>query len=122
MWSYSHEFVQFSNHLNAADFAVVPVMIALIHQTFSTWGRYLLASIAVSLVCAFIGLPLFVYLGITELSNWAYINSFFTLFLTGVLVKIIVHFITARNLKVEHPAKSEPKINFNFFQRRRKAR
>jgi hypothetical protein len=74
LWSYKHEFIQFSHRFNAADFAVVPVAFSLIYQIFRTWGRYLIADIVISFIFSFVGLPLFVYLDITKLNNLTYFN------------------------------------------------
>lgn len=93
LWDYPHQFIQFTARFNAVDFALVPSIIALIFQMFSKWRYFLIADFSFSSINSFIGVPIFVYLGLYKLHNWNYLYSFLTLFVAVILVKIIVDFI-----------------------------
>lgn len=92
-WSYPHQLVVFTHRFNAVDFAVVPVIMSLIYQFFSKWKAYFLASIVMSAIMCFIGIPLFVYFGLYKLDNWNYFYSFLVTVSMFIISKIIIDFV-----------------------------
>jgi Ca2+/H+ antiporter len=121
-WSYPHKLIPFISQFDAVEFAVVPVTITLIYQIFNAWRKYLISGMIISFIYAFIGLPLFVYLGITKLNNWNYFKSFLVLIVTCILVKIITDFIARMNHQLNQPEHEGRKFSFSFFQSKKKAR
>ena len=95
-WNYPHQFVPFSSRFNAVDFALIPVTISLIYQTFSRWIFFLVAFLIVDIIIAFIGIPIFVYFHLYQPHNWNYFSSFIVLYLVGIMIKWIVDFILKR--------------------------
>jgi hypothetical protein len=121
-WSYQHQFIAFTSEFDAVDFAVVPVSITLLYQIFNEWRKYLIAGIIISYIYTFIGLPLFIYLGITKINNWNYFNSFLVLIVTCIFVKIITDFITRLSHQLKQPEHEGIKLNFRYFRSKKKAR
>ncbi|QGQ96462.1 hypothetical protein EHS13_17010 [Paenibacillus psychroresistens] len=122
LWSYPHQFVPFISELDAVEFAVIPATFTILYQTFDSWQKYLIGGILISIACAFIGLPIFVYLGITKLSNWNYFYSLLVLTATFILLKIIVDSISSAYRKLKQQDYSNPKPTFNPFLSKKKAR
>lgn len=98
-WSYPHQLVVFSHRFNAVDFAVVPVIMTLTYQFFSKWKAYFLATIVISAIICFIGVPIFVYFGLYKLENWNYFYSFLVTVLMLIISKIIIDFVRIKAKK-----------------------
>jgi MFS family permease len=122
LWSYPHRFIPFITEFDVVEFAVVPVTITLMYQMFKSWKKYLTAGIIISFIFAFITLPLFVYLNITQLNNWKYFNSFLVLIVIFILVKCITDFITRRYHQLKQHEHDDRKFTSSFFQSKKKAR
>lgn len=101
-WSYPHQFVVFTHRFNAVDFVVVPVIISLVYQFFSKWKAYFLATIVISALMCFIGVPLFVYFGLYKLDNWNYFYSFLVTILMFFVSKVIIDFVGNKAKKYTH--------------------
>jgi hypothetical protein len=97
LWSYPHQFVVFTHRFNAVDFAAIPVIMALIYQFFSKWKYYLIAMIVMSATISFIGVPIFVAVGLYKLENWNYFYSFLVMILLFIVMKWIVDFVWKRD-------------------------
>jgi len=98
-WSYPHQFLVFTHRFNAVDFSVMPVMMALIYQYFSKWKPYFVATVIMSAIICFIGVPIFVILRLYKLENWNYFYSFLVTLLMFVIMKMIVDFVNNRSKK-----------------------
>ncbi|PGY08287.1 hypothetical protein [Bacillus sp. AFS031507] len=92
-WSYPHQLVVLSHRFNAVDFATVPVIMSLTYQFFSKWKAYFLATIVISAIMCFIGVPIFVYFGLYKLENWNYLYSFLVTVLMLIISKLIIEFV-----------------------------
>jgi hypothetical protein len=101
-WSYPHQLIVFTHRFNAVDFAAIPAMLALVYQFFSKWKNYWIASILVSAVISFIGIPLFVFFGLYKIENWNYFYSFLVMILLFVLTKAISDFVGKKAEKYPH--------------------
>ncbi|MEH7305191.1 CBO0543 family protein [Neobacillus drentensis] len=101
-WSYPHQFVVFTHRFNAVDFAVVPVIMSLIYQFFSRWKAYFFATIVMSAIMSFIGVPIFVYFGMYKLENWNYVYSFLVTVLMLIISKLIIDFIGKNAKRYSH--------------------
>lgn len=95
-WSYPHQFIGFLQSFNAVDFLTVPVILALIYQTFSKWKYYLISSTIIFAIIGFIAIPIFIYFNFYKLHNWNNFYSFLTLLIIGCLTKLIVDFLKSR--------------------------
>jgi uncharacterized membrane protein YoaT (DUF817 family) len=122
LWSYPHQLVPFLSEFDAVEFAVIPVTFSLLYQMFHTWKKNLIVGLLISAAYAFIGLPIFVYLGITKLSNWNYFYSFLVLTATFTLLKVIVDSIADKYRQLKQQVDNKPKNAFNPFQSKKKAR
>lgn len=89
LWCYPHQMIPFTDRFNTVDFAIIPVSIALVYQFFSKWKFFFIAHAVNSAIIAFIGIPLFRALHLYELLNWTIFYSFLTVFIIGLVVKII---------------------------------
>jgi hypothetical protein len=121
-WSYPHQLIPFTSQFDAVEFAVVPVTITLIYQTFNSWRMYLLSGMIVSFIYAFVGLPIFVFLNITKLNNWNYFYSFLVLLVTFILVKFIPDSIARMNHPLKQTEHDDRKFAFPLFKSKKKAR
>ncbi|WP_342042018.1 CBO0543 family protein [Bacillus sp. OTU2372] len=101
-WSYPHQLLIFTHRLNAVDFAIVPVLMALCYQFFSKWKVYLLAEVIISAVMCFIGIPVFVYFNMYKLENWNYLYSFIVTILMFILSKMILDFLRNKGKRYSH--------------------
>ncbi|UUZ86053.1 hypothetical protein LJK88_23035 [Paenibacillus sp. P26] len=117
-WNYQHQLIVFTARFNAANFALVPASVALAYQFFRTWGKFLISQLLISAVYAFIGLPVFAWLGIITLSNWSYFGSFLVLILTGILTKAVTDWIVSA--KREPHAHDDKNREFTFSSTRKK--
>lgn len=98
-WSYPHQLTVITHRLNAVDFFVVPISMALTYQYFSKWKIYLLFSILLSALICFIAAPIFVHFHLYEIHNWNYFYSFIVMMLMLILSKVFVDFIFKRSEK-----------------------
>lgn len=102
LWAYPYKLIPIIPGLHPAHFAVLPVFYMLIYQWFGTWKSFITASLLFAGFYAFIGEPIFVWLGIYKLLNWSYLVSFPIYVLIGVLVKWIAGIVN----RVQHNSKS----------------
>lgn len=121
-WSYPHQLVPFTSELDTVDFAVAPVTITLVYQMFNSWRSYLIVESIAAVIFNFMGIPLFIYLGIIKFNNWNYFYSFLVFIVLGILVKIIMDFITRKDHYLKQLDPNDRKFAFSFFQPKRKAR
>ncbi|WP_430540020.1 CBO0543 family protein [Neobacillus drentensis] len=98
-WSYPHQFLVFTHRFNAVDFSVMPVMMALTYQYFSKWKPYLVATVIMSVIICFIGIPIFVFWGLYKLEDWNYFYSFLVTLLMFIMMKMMVDFVNNRSKK-----------------------
>ncbi|WHY69818.1 CBO0543 family protein [Neobacillus sp. SuZ13] len=98
-WSYPHQFLVFTHRFNAVDFSVMPVIMTLTYQYFSKWKPYFVATVIMSAIICFIGVPIFVILRLYKLENWNYFYSFLVTLLMFVIMKMIVDFVNNRSKK-----------------------
>ncbi len=98
-WSYPHQLVVFTHRFNAVDFAVVPVIMSLSYQFFTKWKAYFFATIVLSAIMCFIGIPIFVYFNLYELDNWNYFYSFLITVFMFLLSKMIADFVGNQSKK-----------------------
>jgi hypothetical protein len=101
-WSYPHQFIVFTHRFNAVDFALVPVVMTLTYQFFNKWRNYLFATIVLSVIIDFLGIPIFVYFNLYKLNNWNYFYSFLVTILMFLLSKIIVDFVSNKAKKYSY--------------------
>ncbi len=96
LWCYPHQMLPFTDRFNTVDFAIIPVSIALVYQFFSKWKFFFIAHIVTSAVIAFIGIPIFKSLYLYQLLNWSMFYSFLTVFVMGIVVKMISDWIAGK--------------------------
>ncbi|KML30072.1 hypothetical protein M3592_08945 [Priestia aryabhattai] len=96
LWCYPHQMLPFTDRFNTVDFAIIPVSIALVYQFFSKWKFFFIAHIITSAVIAFIGIPIFKALYLYQLLNWSMFYSFLTVFVMGIVVKMISDWIAGK--------------------------
>ncbi|WP_051688101.1 CBO0543 family protein [Desulfofalx alkaliphila] len=101
LWDYRHRIVPFFDVFVTYDMAVMPVIYMVIYQFFNGWKSFIIASILVSAVFAFISEPLLVWMDLYLLINWSYFYSFpiyFAIALAFKYVMIKLIKISARGL------------------------
>ncbi|MFZ5645410.1 MAG: CBO0543 family protein [Bacillota bacterium] len=86
-WDYQIRLIPLFDVFIAYDFSVLPVSYMLVYQYFSSWKSFLLASIALSALFAFIAEPLLVYMNFYHMVKWGHIYSFPFFFAVAVFIK-----------------------------------
>jgi hypothetical protein len=94
LWGYPNKLVVLVPPLLPSDLAIIPVAYMLVYQCFTTWRSFILASMVLAAVFAFIGEPILVFLGIYVPYEWKHIYSFpiyitVAIFLRWVTIKVV---------------------------------
>ncbi|MGG1679253.1 CBO0543 family protein [Neobacillus sp. NRS-1170] len=97
LWQYPHQLLFFTARFNAADFGIVPSLVALLYQYCSKWKPYIIGNLLVSALISFVGAPLFTKMGIYKLLNWNYLYSFLVSLISLIVIKAIVDLIVKKS-------------------------
>lgn len=90
LWDYRYQLVPVFSRINTVDITVLPFFYMLVYQWFPRWRSFFTAKVLFAAFYAFIGEPLYVWLGIYEMLNWSHVYSFPLYVLIGLAVKWIV--------------------------------
>lgn len=90
LWSYPVDIVPIFPPLTAVDLATLPIIYSLIYQKYRSWKKFILATIIMAAVFAFILEPLLVLGKFYELHKWKYYYSFPIYIIMALTIKWIV--------------------------------
>lgn len=97
LWDYHFYVIPLWPRLISADFSVIPVTYMFIYQYFQEWKGFLFALLIISVIFAFAGEPLLVWLNIYTLHGWKHFYSLPLYFVLGVLVKYLNQWLLTHN-------------------------
>ncbi len=89
-WIYHTKMVRIVPHFIPMDYSVLPVGYMLTYQFFGSWKRYIIASIVLASIGAFIIEPFFVYLDIYKQLKWSHYYSFVVYILIAIVLKFTI--------------------------------
>lgn len=89
-WSYPVRVFPKIPRLIPIDIGVIPVTYMLLYQYYSSWKKYLFASIIMGLTYTFIAEPLLVWMKLYKLYGWEYVYSFPLYIAIAVICKYLV--------------------------------
>lgn len=90
LWGYPDVMFPFIPRLFPVDYVLIPVIYMLVYQYFSGWKSFIIASIIVAAVFAFIAEPAMECLGLYQQYTWKHIYSFPIYFVLAVFWKWVV--------------------------------
>ncbi|WP_223594777.1 CBO0543 family protein [Neobacillus bataviensis] len=99
LWEYPHQLLFFTARFNAADFGIVPSLVALLYQYCSKWKPYIIGNPLLSALISFVGATLFSKMDIYKLLNWNYFYSFLVSLVSLIVIKAIVDLIVKKSKK-----------------------
>jgi len=76
LWEYHYQFVPLLDVFIVYDVSVIPVTYMLIYQYFHAWKSFIVSSIVISGMFAFVSEPLLAWLNYYQLLEWKYYYSF----------------------------------------------
>lgn len=91
-WTYPYTLTPLERDLWAiADFSILPLIYMMLYQWFPKWKTYIVGTIIFALFAAFVGEPIFQWLGIYVMLKWEHIYSIPGYIFIGIFVKIILY-------------------------------
>ncbi|RLQ97498.1 CBO0543 family protein [Falsibacillus albus] len=90
LWGYPKQLIPLLPKAYLFDYAIIPVIYMLMYQYFPKGRAFFIANLLVAASAAFIGEPVFHWLGIYKTFHWSSFYSFPIYFVIGYIVKIIV--------------------------------
>jgi hypothetical protein len=97
LWEYPYTIVPMGSKNLSANLTSIPVAFMLVYQYYPTTKAFLQATVAISLIFAFVFEPVLVWLGIYKLYYWQYYYSF-SLY---VLFSLIFRWITKKVFAIQ---------------------
>ncbi|MEA4926890.1 MAG: CBO0543 family protein [Syntrophomonadaceae bacterium] len=102
LWDYSIDLIPLFPPITSIDLASLPVAYSFIYQYFTTWKKFIIATVVMSAVFSFILEPIFVWGGIYQTITWKYYYGFPIYIALAICVKAMViklNTITANSQK-----------------------
>ncbi len=101
-WDYPYKLGPMHFPLVVVDLLMLPYVLMLLYQFFTTWKSYLVAIIIASAIFCFIIEPVLKYTGIYEPYTWKYYYSFPIYIFIGLFCKWLMHVILCRQEREEN--------------------
>ncbi|MCQ6281064.1 CBO0543 family protein [Bacillus sp. EB600] len=73
-----------------ADLSIIPFIYSMIYQRYSTWKKYIIATIIYAFFASYIGENIFQWLGIYKIKKWNHLYSVPLYILIGIFVKAVL--------------------------------
>lgn len=97
-WGYPHKFLPMIPSLFPADVVLVPVFLMIVYQITYSWRSFLIGNVVMGLLMAFVGEPLFIWLGYYQLNSWKLEYSFLFYIVVSILGRwFVIKVISNRN-------------------------
>jgi hypothetical protein len=90
LWDYPIDIFPLFPPLSAVDLASLPVIYSLIYQYFSTWKKFITATIVMAVIFCFILEPLLVLVGLYQPLTWKYYYGFPIYIALAIAAKAVV--------------------------------
>ncbi|KGX85238.1 CBO0543 family protein [Pontibacillus marinus] len=103
-WGYPIKLAPFFPPLITPDFTIIPILMMFIYQWFQPFKSFVIANFILSLIIAFIGEPLFIWLGYYELGSWKLFYSFIYYNLFGLFAKWLTQYFANLNENTNKPS------------------
>jgi len=101
LWTYTVKIIPFTPHLEAIDWAILPITYMLVYQYYPSWKSFILVQIIIAFLYSFIGEPFTIYiLGAYLPLNWSYLYSFPIYIVLAVIPKALTQFLF--NIEKKH--------------------
>lgn len=89
-WSYPTELIQIIPPLVPVDLSVIPCLMMVVYQYFSTWKRLWLSTLILGILATYIGEAFFIWIGYFQRIEWQHIHSILFYIISGSIAKWIV--------------------------------
>jgi hypothetical protein len=89
-WEYPDKLFQMIPPLFPADITLVPCLMMLVFQWTKTWKTFLILNFVLSLLMAYIGEPLFIWLNFYHLNQWKLLYSLLFYIITAIIARWVV--------------------------------
>ncbi|GMA98184.1 hypothetical protein PIPA1_09840 [Pelosinus sp. IPA-1] len=93
LWAYSLPIYPMIPNIFLLDITVIPLYYMLIYQRAYSWKSYAVWNIGASAFLGFVFSPLVVSLGLVQLIQWNYVNTFLIIAFVGFLAKAVISLI-----------------------------
>lgn len=97
LWQYNKMLIPIWSRLITVDFAIMPVTYMFIYQYFTEWRIFMIASVIMAFLYAFVVEPMVVWIGIYQLNSWNHWYSFIIYIILSLSTKSIVDKLVARS-------------------------
>lgn len=91
-WTYTIDLVPLGISLFLNDLTIVPLGHMLAYQYSPTWSRYLILVTLTQGIISFAFLPLLAAIGILNIYNWKYSDTFLFMLITTIIMRAIILF------------------------------
>lgn len=85
LWNYTIRILPIVPRLLPFDFTIAPVIFMSLYQYYPTWKGFIIASLVMSAVLAFIAEPLLILMNLYEVITWKFIYSY-PVYLSAALI------------------------------------
>jgi len=92
-WEYHYDIEPLFPRLMPMNFTFLPILYMLVYQYFTKWKSFVMASIVMAVIMAFIGEPLMALTGIYVLLEWKSIYSFPIYIILALILKVVLNWI-----------------------------
>lgn len=99
LWFYTVDIIPLFPPITAIDISCLPLIYLIIYQRYGTWGKFLTATLIMSVVFCFVLEPVFVFGDIYTMLTWKSYYGLPIYFAIAVAGKALVHLIYSVNEK-----------------------
>ena len=99
LWDYPYDLFPLFPPLTAIDLVCLPMVYSLIYQHFSTWKKFIIASIIMAAIFCFVLEPLFVLVGVYQMLKWKSYYGFPIYTSMGICIKAVVNMVYSKSAK-----------------------
>jgi len=92
-WEYRYDIEPLFPRLIPMNFTFLPILYMFVYQYFTKWKSFVMASIVIAVIMAFIGEPLMALTGIYVLLEWKSIYSFPIYIILALILKVVLNWI-----------------------------
>ncbi len=94
LYEYKIRILPIPANVFATSVTISPIMIMLVTQYTKSWKGYLLWTAVGNAFLNFVILPIYIYLGISEIHNWNVFYHFLVLYAVAICVRLVFLWIT----------------------------
>jgi len=102
-WQYPIRLAPKFPHILPVDTTLLPIIFMLVYQSFAKWKDFIIATVIMAAILAFVAEPLAIWMGVYEMTNWKYYYSFPLYIVYGAILKFIIQTIQSAQATGESP-------------------